>query len=314
MDTLSHALIGIAVAGLSGHQPAIDNPIYIAAVLGAQAPDFDIIAQLRGSFAYIRQHRAFSHSLPGVVLLSILLTGGIHLFYPQANIVELLFWAFAGGLSHIIIDYFNTHGTSVLWPIRRERKSCKLLNVFDPILIIAMLALFLPKLTPKEHSLITFLFITIYILVRIYLRTRAARWLRYEYANQAIFRVEVMPSLKRLLFWDFVIETSDSFIIGQIGALHPKLEQKLCLPKNQNNSNAALYAQKTTVGDFFNSFSPLIYIEETQHDNIFRVNIYDLRYLINKQFRHSATVVFDKNLVPIDAYLLSYGRKIKVPS
>ena len=46
MDSLSHALIGIAVAGLSGHQLSLSDPIYIAAILGAQAPDFDIIASL----------------------------------------------------------------------------------------------------------------------------------------------------------------------------------------------------------------------------------------------------------------------------
>lgn len=55
MDTLSHALVGIAIAGLSGHPLTVSDPIYLASILGAQAPDLDIIASVRGKFALLRQ-------------------------------------------------------------------------------------------------------------------------------------------------------------------------------------------------------------------------------------------------------------------
>lgn len=67
MDSLSHGLIGLAVAGLSGHPFSLNDPIYLATAIGAQAPDFDIIVQLKDNFSYIKQHRAFpipSQELP----------------------------------------------------------------------------------------------------------------------------------------------------------------------------------------------------------------------------------------------------------
>jgi inner membrane protein len=49
----------VAVAGLSGHQPALGDPIFVAAVLGAQAPDFDIVALARGNMAFSGSTGAF---------------------------------------------------------------------------------------------------------------------------------------------------------------------------------------------------------------------------------------------------------------
>lgn len=313
MDAISHALIGLTVAGLSGQQLSLGDPVYIATLLGSQAPDFDIIAQMRGSFSYIKQHRSSSHSLLGLGIWSLLIACGIQLFTPQAHFSISFLWAFAGGLSHIVADYLNTHGTALFWPYKKERKSCKLLNVFDPILLILMLGILLLNLPPLTHSLVTLLTCGIYIITRLYLRYRAKNWLRQQFSEQQISNIALMPSLKRILFWDFVIETSDSFIVGKIGALYPVIEVKMSLPKNQHISYAAAEAQKTIIGDFFTNFSPLIYFEETYDDHFLSVNIYDLRYFINQQFRHSATIIFNKDYIPVDSYMLSYGRKIKIP-
>ena len=313
MDALSHAMIGLTVAGLSGQPLSFHDPIYLATLLGSQAPDFDIIAQMRGSFSYIRQHRAISHSIPGIAMWSILIACSIQLFNPEAHFFTSLLWAFAGSLSHILIDYFNTHGTALLWPFRIERKSCRLLNVFDPILFCIMLGSCLLPFSAFIRSMATLIALFTYILLRIYLRQRAKLWLQSHFDEPALIRLCIMPSLKRLLYWDFVIETVDNYIVGQIGALYPVIEISKSLPKNESNSYAAIEAQKTTVGDFFISFSPLIYYEEIYDNHLLKVNIYDLRYLINQQFRHSATIIFDKDYIPIDSYMLSYGRKIRIP-
>jgi len=313
MDSLSHALIGIAVAGLSGHQLSLYDPIYLATVLGAQAPDFDIIAGLKGNFSYLRQHRAFSHSIPGLAMWSILIGTILHFFMPQTNILSLLGWSFVGGLSHIMIDYFNTHGAAILWPFRRERKSLCLLNVVDPILLVLMMSLYLLNLTVTQLSLSTFAIIISYISLRIILRKRAKNQLTALFDSKKIIQISVMPSLKRILFWDFVLETEDHHLVGQLGVLYPVLEINATLPKQKTISNFTIQAQKTPLGDFFTHFTPFIYFEEKQNTHSLSVNIYDLRYILNKQFLHHGTIIFDNNKFPTASYMHSYGRTMKIP-
>jgi len=313
MDSLSHVLIGLAVAGLSGHQFSLYDPIYLATVLGAQAPDLDIIAQLKGNFSYLKQHRAFSHSMPGIAVWSVLIGSFLHFFMPQANIFLLFGWAFAGGLSHIIIDYFNTHGAAILWPFRKERKSSYLLNVVDPILLVLMMSLYAFNLTMFELSLNTFLIITAYIALRIILRKRAYNQLKNLFNNQHIKQISVMPSIKRILFWDFVLETEDCYQIGQLGALYPLLEINATLPKQRTISDFTIQAQKTPLGDFFANFTPYLYFEEQQNTHSLSVNIYDLRYILNKQFLHHGTIIFDNDKLPTASYMHSYGHTMKIP-
>ncbi|WP_378953476.1 metal-dependent hydrolase [Pelosinus sp. sgz500959] len=313
MDSLSHALIGIAVAGLSGHQLSLNDPIYLATILGAQAPDFDIITQIKGNFSYIKQHRSFSHSLPGLAIWSLLIGILLHFFMPQTHLLSLLGWAFAGGLSHIMIDYFNTHGAAILWPFRKERKSLYLLNVVDPILLVLMTSLYSLNITMFELSFSTFFVIIAYLALRIILRKKAKKQLKNLFDHQKIIQLSVMPSLKRILFWDFVLETEHCYLVGQLGVLYPVLEINANLPKQKKLSKITLEARKTPLGDFFTSFTPFIYFEEREHFNTLSVNIYDLRYILNKQFLHHATIIFDHNKLPTASYMHSYGRTMKIP-
>lgn len=310
MDTLSHALIGLAVAGLSGHPLSPTDPVYLAAIIGAEAPDFDIIAQVRGNMAYLKQHRSFSHSIPGVALWACAISLGIHFFLPQAPLINTFLWALAGGLSHTVIDYFNTHGTAILWPFRKERKSYPLLNVFDPVLFVLLMSLFAFPLTMLEYSLATFTTLIIYIGLRYLLRKRAIDVLLNRFYCKAPERIWVMPSLKRLLFWDFVVETKDRHLNGQLGAIYPVMEIRANLPR-QARSPLAMEAEKTSLGEFFRTFTPFCYFEEAPSDTA-QVNIYDLRYYDNMRFIHSATIVFDQDNIPCESYMHSLGRTVKV--
>ncbi len=310
MDSLSHALVGVAVAGLSGHQPAFGDPIYIAAVLGAQAPDFDIIAYARGNMSFLRQHRAFSHSVPGVALWAAAIAVGVKLLMPQVDIGQVLLWAFAGGLSHTVLDYFNSHGTAILWPFRRERKSYPLLNVFDPLLTVLLLAMYATRVPIEQVSYLSFATLALYIFARYCLRKRAYAWLTNRFAGELLTRIWVMPCLSRLFYWDFVVETDRRHINGRLGALFPLLDIKADLPRQELTPLAA-QASKTSLGEFFTTFTPFIYFEESDEDEG-KVNIYDLRYHRDGEFVHSATITFTPDMTLRDAYMHSLGQTVKV--
>lgn len=313
MDSLSHALIGMAVAGLSGHPLSLHDPIYLATVIGAQAPDFDIIAQVKGRFSYLRQHRSFSHSIPGLCMWAAMISLSLYAFMPETNLFSLFGWAFAGCLSHSIIDYFNTHGVAILWPFRKERKSLQLLNVFDPILLVLMTSIYTLPITMFTLSRLTFFTIAVYISLRIILRKKARRQLHEIFSHEDIVQISIMPSLQRILFWDFVLETKQSYTVGQLGAIYPALETNANLTKQTSVSPFTLQAQKTILGDFFTTFTPFIYFEEEQNLHSRCVNIYDLRYIANKEFLHRGTIIFDSNRLPTVSYLYSYGNTMKIP-
>lgn len=313
MDTLSHALVGIAVAGLSGHPFSVSDPLYLASIIGAQAPDFDIIAQLRGNFSYLRQHRAFSHSIPGLIMWSGLIAAGFFIGMPEVSLFQVFLWSFLGGLSHICIDFFNAHGAAVLFPFSRERKSFSLLNVFDPLLLVIMLTVFMQGLTPRETSLLFFATTGLYTLLRYLLKLKAILVLR-QYFTNGIIRILVMPSLKSVVYWDFVIETQNNYFIGQIGILQPALTLHTEFQK-QILSPALEGAQKTVLGEFFSSFTPFSYFTEYQDTDqqAKLVRIYDLRYFFNQSFLHTATIIYGHDEQPCDSYIQTYGRKIKIP-
>ncbi|MBP2634963.1 MAG: yfhP [Firmicutes bacterium] len=314
MDALSHALLGVAVAGLSGHPLSIHDPIYLASVIGAQAPDFDIIAILRGNFAFLRQHRAFSHSLPGIAIWSALITCGFFLVSQETVASEIFLWSFLGGLSHILLDFFNAHGAAVLWPLSRKRQSFSLLNVFDPLLLTAMVAVYCLQLSAYTTSLLFFLLIILYIAIRYLLKQQNILRLQQQFTNDTVERLLVMPSLKSIFRWDFVLETHDKYYVGQIGFFRQTLTIYTELSK-QTASPATLAAHNTVIGKFFSTFTPFSYFTEyqdTEQNNKF-VTIYDLRYFLNQDFLHSATIMFNANESPCDSYIKTSGRVIKVP-
>ena len=311
MDALTHAIVGVAVGSLSGHTFSVHDPVYIAAVLGSQAPDFDLITRLGGPMSYLRHHRAFSHSLPGVLMWSLLITGGFFIFDPAAPLLNVFLWSLLGCLSHIAMDFFNTHGTAVLWPVSRQRKSCNLLNVFDPVLLFLLLFLYVFQLPPQTLAFASLAVILLYICTRGLLKQRTKIWLNDHFGAEGIRTILIMPCLTRLLYWDFLIKTQDKYYIGRIGMLHSTVYLHTELPK-RSVSHLSIEAQKTAIGRFFSTFTPFSYFEETTDDNEATVQIYDLRYYNNSNFVHRGTIVFDDHKVPSRSYIQSYKDKIDV--
>ena len=60
MDPISHGMVGLAIATISG-EPIV-GAVSIGTTLGAMAPDLDILAQFKGHLSYLKNHRGMSHS------------------------------------------------------------------------------------------------------------------------------------------------------------------------------------------------------------------------------------------------------------
>jgi inner membrane protein len=314
MDNLSHAFIGVALAALSGHPPSLTDPLYIATILGAQAPDFDIITHLKSNFSYMKSHRAFSHSLPGLIMWSSLITVLLLYNLGMTDWLSYLLWSFIGGLSHILLDYFNTHGASLLWPFNKKRQTNHLLNVFDPLLLLFFSIPYFFALPAGLLGIISLSTLACYLALRTAMRVRIKKRLTIFFAAEQIARLAVMPNLKRVLVWDFVVELADAYIVGQFNFIQCKLTVKTKLLKQQHPEIAKL-VQTTELGEFFQSFTPYLYLNvEKQANGLFLVRLYDLRYFLNEKFVHRAIIHFDKNKTPLESYLLTANHIIKIPT
>jgi len=316
MDTFSHAIVGIAAAGLSGHAVSLSDPIYLAALIGSQAPDFDILAYANGKLAYLEKHRSFSHSIPGILMWSTLTAFGFSLLfsYDFNLLLNVFFWCFLSSLFHVALDYLNTHGVAFLWPYSKMRYSLNLLNVFDPCLMIMWLLVLALKPPPVAMSAAIFSILCGYIIFRYFLRRKSSIHLARMFGD--VHEALVMPSLKSILFWDFIIKTPCSIYVGQLGALKPVLSIRAKLPR-EKISDLVKAAKDTSLGKFFSEFTPYSYFKEDPENNnqndAKTVRAYDLRYCFEKGFAYSAAIIFNSGNLPCSFNIYAYGKKIKTP-
>lgn len=158
MDTVTHGLTGWLIARALPEKWKEGHPKSFAALLAVSAvfPDADGVTSLLGSEAYLRIHRGLSHSLPGILTVSLVLT---YLFTRYGKLKDrkaVFLMATLGQISHILLDLLNSYGTQVLQPFSDARLSLDLLFVVDLVfsgIIIAGIALSRLRPAPARTAL-----------------------------------------------------------------------------------------------------------------------------------------------------------------
>lgn len=123
----THVLAG-ASAGLliAGHGADLKTMVISAGVasVGALLPDIDSPHSKIGRKVPILPklltitvgHRGLLHSLPGAVLVSLLMAAMAKIFLP-GTFTDLLALVMAGYLSHLFMDLLTSRGCPLLWPL-----------------------------------------------------------------------------------------------------------------------------------------------------------------------------------------------------
>lgn len=308
MDPLTHILIGTGVAGLTGHPLSMNSPVQLGILIGSIVPDLDIIYQFKGHMKYLRHHRGFSHSIPGIAISSLVIALALKVFFPWAGVGPIVLWTFLGALSHIMVDIFNSYGVKVLLPLCRKMLTFNLLMIFDPILV----AIFVPNLifhkAPFTTAFISFILLSFYLIFRWQLKRRVRYYLARKFRNRQTGIIIVMPSNYSILGWDFLIETSQEFIIGHVSGFSWRTGLRCRLAKEKNNLLIQM-AMESKLGQIFQEFTPYYHITYHQEDDkhIFIFN--DLRYFVKKDFMHSATLIIDEKYKIISGVFHPYSKK-----
>jgi len=146
MDPVTHVAAGLL---LSQVLPGPSRVWSALAGLGfALLPDIDYFLIYSDRLAFIRHHRAFTHSLIALALFALLgaglgrALGGPRWFRP------IFFLGLAVLASHLFLDLATSYGTQLLFPFSRQRFSLDWLFIIDPFLTGLLLAGAVAALAP----------------------------------------------------------------------------------------------------------------------------------------------------------------------
>ena len=315
MDPVTHAVIGLGTAALSGQPAALTSPIYIGAILGALAPDMDVVAH-KNPFSFLKHHRGASHSFPGILAISGIIAGLMSRYFPGAEFAQCFYWTFLGALSHTLLDSLNSYGTKLWWPLRGEKWTGNLLVLFDPYLPLLFLLPFLLPLaslplvghTPRLALVLA----ALYLGGRYRMKQQLTGYLKQALELSSGDRVVLMPARYGFARWEFVIESPKEFILGKINYYGLTISEKVQLAKEQNPFTERALASK--LGHFFRSFTPHLHLEYRWESDRHVVFFRDLRYMLNQnKFLHTATVIINDELQILASYLHAFREESLYP-
>lgn len=141
MDPFAHTFTGAALAA-SGLRRA--TPLATAAlIIGANAPDIDILTLLGGDYASLAHRRGWTHGLPALVVLPFLITGLLLIWdryvrrRRNAGAIPAAPWpllgvAAIGVISHPVLDWLNNYGMRWLMPFDGRWFYGDALFIIDP--------------------------------------------------------------------------------------------------------------------------------------------------------------------------------------
>lgn len=309
MDTSTHFVMGIGLAGLAYVDPVVaSSPMLAAAVMvgtiaGSQAPDIDTALRLKSNSLYIRNHRGMSHSPPFLLLWVLLITGVIALIFPDVPIGHVAAWTAVAVGVHVFTDLFNTYGTQAARPFSERWIAWNIIHIFDPFLfashVVAILLWAFDLIAPGPLFVTLYIVIALYYVWRIIAHAQAVAKVKRLDNNKPALRYIVIPTISWNR-WHVVKHFADnSYEIGKMdGAeltwhLHASSSTHAAVAASRKSPevNAFLYFTSYAVAD----------VEELPAG--YKVRWADVRYRHRKQYPFVAVVVMDRNFETIDTYV-----------
>lgn len=301
MDTGSHILIGVSLAGLAQLDPAVAQHPYLsetilaATILGSNAPDFDTVVRLKGYGAYLKTHRGWSHSIPALFLWPVVLTlilVGITGFSDDWFV--LFRWILFGVVLHVGLDALNTYGVQCLRPFTKRWVHLDILPIFDPFLFtvhgvgVALWGLF--GLSPYVIFPIVYGLTVLYIGVQGWRHYLLVQRVEEELNIKGI--VHVFPGF-HWFRWLFVGEDEHRFYTGKIEFGRLSVEEVL----DREARNPIIDATLSTDGvRTFLAFAQRIHVTCQELADGYEVRWSDVRFWHNRKLPFGVDVKLDRDL------------------
>lgn len=301
MDTGSHLLFGLTLAGLSYLNPVVSqNPEVAQAVMavtliGSHAPDFDTLVRLKGFSFYVRHHRGITHSIPALFIWPIMISLPLlFVFEVMENWLVLYWWGFLSVFLHVFLDMFNTYGVQCLRPFIKKWIHLDVLNLFEPFLFLlhgtgAVLWLvfhFDPvSIFPTVYG-ISFL----YVAIRFIQHQVLINKLKNTLGLMGIYHL--FPSF-HWFHWRFVVEAEKSFYAGSME--RGKVVVKDFISKE--GKNPVIEATRSMDGvRAFLEFAQRVHVCCLKLQDGYEVQWSDVRFWYNHKLTFGVDIRLDENL------------------
>ncbi|MGK0555137.1 metal-dependent hydrolase [Macrococcus capreoli] len=299
MDTATHVVMGVALAGLATIDPAISTmyPAVVTAVMvGSQIPDIDTVLKLKNNAVYINNHRGITHSIPFTILWPIVLTLLVCLIFKEQQYLHIWLWAQIAVFLHVFVDIFNSYGTQALRPLTKKWIQIGIINTFDPVIFILHLcaiALWYFGGPPVYIFSALFIILVIYYITRRLLQQSIKRAvIKLIPKDETIIKTFVAPTI-RFYEWRIAIQTNTHDYIGRSYKRSVNFSDRF---KRVPFPDKALmqYAQYDDNFKAFINFSSIYRWTVTKTDYGHELRFIDLRYLKNGHYSFVAIIALDE--------------------
>lgn len=307
MDTGTHIAMGVALGGIATLDPAVQqNPalfgaVVVGTVIGSHAPDFDTILKLRSNALYLRHHRGVTHSLPLVLLWSLIIPMLLYLIIPGIPFLNLWLWVLLAVSIHVFVDVFNAYGTQALRPFSNKWIAHGFINTFDPIIFGAHVVGFVFWMLgadPAITFLIIYFLLVFYYLKRYWQKRVLERKIRIFYGE--VEGIVTSPTIKQNI-WRLAITTKDSFYVARAIDGNIQIVDQFDRKPLPNNKLMATARQDKNIAAFL-SFSPVYRWELKEYDDYTEVRFIDLRYRSKDHYPFIAVAQIDDRQRILNSY------------
>ncbi|PAB61400.1 metal-dependent hydrolase [Anaeromicrobium sediminis] len=309
MDPLTHAIIGLGIGSFAQNTMDITNPLVIGCVIGSVIPDIDVVARIKDDFLYLKHHRGMTHTIPGLGVLSAIIAVTLKLFFV-VPFMQLFFWTFLGALSHSLFDMLNSYGVKLFNPIGNKKQKKGILMLYDPIISILCILLIMVKNKTWIFYGSTLLIFGAYLVFKSMSKNSSENKVLEYYKDNNVEHIEMLPALIALNKWAFVTRTGDEYIVGQFDWINNKVEETKRF-KRESQYDLELF-KKSNAGKHFSNFTPIYHIRREEEGPYTVLKSTDLRYYLNNNFMHHATVVLDKDENIVQSFFHPYKVHKKV--
>ncbi len=316
MDNLTHSLVGlmIARAGLNRLGPRSTALL----IVGANLPDGDLVTALSDGLTYLQFHRGWTHALAIAPLLALLPLPIWWLFARKERpglgaFIYAFLAVFAGVLSHVFLDTWNTYGLRMMLPFSGDWYRLDLVYIVDlwiwAILLVGVLGPLLARMVNSEIGVtrrkqgrggawLVLGLLCAFLTVRATLHAQAVGELESRmYDSRKPLHVAALPGPFAPWQWTGLVETDRAWSVVPVDLLRdfdPDAGRTLLKPEAPLPQEPAIRASRT--GSVFLAFTRYPYWRATPSPRIEGgtvVKICDLRFGLPEDARFTASFEFD---------------------
>lgn len=308
MDTGSHLLMGLTLAGLAyldpavAHNPELAQAVLIGTLVGSNAPDFDTVFRLKGFSFYIRYHRGITHSIPALFLWPAVLSLILSFAYQSAEWLPHLFlWSFVAVVLHVFLDLLNVYGVQCMRPVHKKWLHLDVLTIFEPFLFVVHVSGLVLWLAfgydPAEVFMWVYALTFGYIGLRAWHHSVLLRKVKRYMQVEGIYHV--LPDVIGYR-WSFVVETDSGFYAGKIVFGRITLEQQY----TKEDDHEVVRATMGTDGvRAFLGFAQRVHVSWSELLDGYEVVWSDVRFWYDRKLPFGVVVRLNRDLQVVDTSL-----------